>query len=80
MCSFCDEPGSPDRLLVGDEDTIICEACVTLAVAGMRLPRRGEGRWAVSTARQVIRQVVAGMRLPKVFYFEEVTQRLQFIV
>ena len=44
------------------------------------LPRRGEGRWAVSTARQVIRQVVAGMRLPKVFYFEEVTQRLQFIV
>jgi hypothetical protein len=26
-------PGSPDRLLVGDEDIIICEACITLAVA-----------------------------------------------
>ena len=36
MCSFCDEPGSPDRLLVGDnEDCTICEACVTLAVAGI---------------------------------------------
>ena len=32
VCSFCDEPGSPDRLLVGDQDTIICEACVSLAV------------------------------------------------
>jgi hypothetical protein len=33
MCSFCDEPGSPDRLLVGDQGIIICEACITLAVA-----------------------------------------------
>jgi hypothetical protein len=30
---FCDESGSADRLLVGYEDTIICEACITLAVA-----------------------------------------------
>jgi hypothetical protein len=32
-CSFCDEAGSQDRLLVGDEEAIICEACITLAVA-----------------------------------------------
>jgi ClpX C4-type zinc finger len=33
-CSFCDEPGTPDRLLVGDdENCTICEACITLAVA-----------------------------------------------
>jgi hypothetical protein len=32
-CSFCDQPGSPDRLLVGDEAAIICEDCITLAVA-----------------------------------------------
>jgi hypothetical protein len=32
-CSFCDEPGSGDRLLVGDQDAIICEDCITLAVA-----------------------------------------------
>ena len=32
-CSFCDEPGSADRLLVGDGDAIICEDCITLAVA-----------------------------------------------
>jgi hypothetical protein len=24
-CGFCGEPGSTDRLLVGDEDAIICE-------------------------------------------------------
>ena len=32
-CGFCDEPGSHDRLLVGDQDAIICEECITLAVA-----------------------------------------------
>jgi hypothetical protein len=32
-CSFCGEAGSQDRLLVGDQDCIICEDCVTLAVA-----------------------------------------------
>jgi hypothetical protein len=32
-CSFCDEPGSSDRLLVGDQDCTICETCITLAVA-----------------------------------------------
>jgi hypothetical protein len=32
-CSFCDEPGSAERLLVGDQDHIICEDCITLAVA-----------------------------------------------
>ncbi len=32
-CSFCGEPGSTDRLLVGDEDAIICEDCIALAVA-----------------------------------------------
>jgi hypothetical protein len=32
-CSFCGEPGSSDRLLVGDENAIICEACITLADA-----------------------------------------------
>ena len=32
-CSFCGEPGSRDRLLVGDQDAIICEDCITLAVA-----------------------------------------------
>jgi ClpX C4-type zinc finger len=32
-CSFCGEAGSQDRLLVGDQDCIICEACITLAVA-----------------------------------------------
>jgi hypothetical protein len=33
-CSFCDEPGSSDRLLVGDdENCTICEECITLAVA-----------------------------------------------
>jgi ClpX C4-type zinc finger len=32
-CSFCDEPGSSDRLLVGDQDATICEECITLAVA-----------------------------------------------
>jgi hypothetical protein len=32
--SFCDEPGGPDRLLVGDvQDATICEACIGLAVA-----------------------------------------------
>ena len=34
-CSFCDEPGSADRLLVGDDSTIICKACVSLAVASI---------------------------------------------
>jgi hypothetical protein len=33
VCSFCDETGSNDRLLVGDGCAIICEACITLAVA-----------------------------------------------
>jgi hypothetical protein len=32
-CSFYGEAGSDDRLLVGDEDAIICEDCITLAVA-----------------------------------------------
>ena len=32
-CSFCGEAGSSDRLLVGDQDCIICEECITLAVA-----------------------------------------------
>jgi len=32
-CSFCGEPGSSDRLLVGGEDCTICEECITLAVA-----------------------------------------------
>jgi hypothetical protein len=32
-CSFCAEPGCADRLLVGDNDCIICEECVGLAVA-----------------------------------------------
>jgi ClpX C4-type zinc finger len=32
-CSFCGEAGSQDRLLVGDQDCIICEHCITLAVA-----------------------------------------------
>jgi formylmethanofuran dehydrogenase subunit E len=32
-CSFCGEHGSADRLLVGDQDAIICEECITLAVA-----------------------------------------------
>jgi ClpX C4-type zinc finger protein len=32
-CSFCGEAGSGDRLLVGDQDCIICEDCITLAVA-----------------------------------------------
>ena len=32
-CNFCGEAGSDDRLLVGDEDCIICEECITLAVA-----------------------------------------------
>lgn len=32
-CSFCGEAGSSDRLLMGDADAIICEACITLAVA-----------------------------------------------
>jgi hypothetical protein len=32
-CSFDGEAGSDDRLLVGDEDAIICEDCITLAVA-----------------------------------------------
>jgi hypothetical protein len=32
-CSFCGEAGSHDRLLVGDADAIICEECITLAVA-----------------------------------------------
>jgi hypothetical protein len=32
-CSFCGEAGSVDRLLVGDQDCIICEECITLAVA-----------------------------------------------
>ena len=33
MCSFCGKEWSSDRLLVGDEDAIICEQCATLAVA-----------------------------------------------
>ena len=32
-CSFCGETGSAERLLVGDADAIICEECITLAVA-----------------------------------------------
>jgi ClpX C4-type zinc finger len=32
-CSFCGEAGSSDRLLVGDADAIICEECITVAVA-----------------------------------------------
>ena len=32
-CSFCGEAGSQDRLLVGDQDCIICEECITLAGA-----------------------------------------------
>jgi hypothetical protein len=32
-CNFWAEAGSDDRLLVGDQDAIICEDCITLAVA-----------------------------------------------
>jgi hypothetical protein len=30
-CSFCGEPGSSERLLVGDQDCTICEECIALA-------------------------------------------------
>jgi hypothetical protein len=39
-CSFCAEPGSSDRLLVGDEDAIICEHCAALVVARIAEVRR----------------------------------------
>ena len=43
-CNFCDEPGSADRLLVGDPNCCaICEACITLAVARIN-EARGVGR------------------------------------
>jgi hypothetical protein len=32
-CNFCGELGGNDRLLVGDQDCVICEQCITLAVA-----------------------------------------------
>jgi hypothetical protein len=32
-CSFCGEPGSNERLLVGDQDCVICEECIALATA-----------------------------------------------
>ena len=32
-CDFCGEPGSAERLLVGDRDCVICEDCITLAAA-----------------------------------------------
>jgi hypothetical protein len=32
-CSFCGEPGSSERLLVGDQDCVICEECIALATA-----------------------------------------------
>jgi len=50
-CSFCDEPGSADRLLVGDDSTLICEACVSLAVTGMSPPpghRANELRYSLA--------------------------------
>jgi hypothetical protein len=34
-CSFCGETGSTDRLLVGDEECVICEECI--ALAGVRI-------------------------------------------
>jgi dissimilatory sulfite reductase (desulfoviridin) alpha/beta subunit len=32
-CSFCGEAGHSGRLLVDDEYCVICEECITLAVA-----------------------------------------------
>jgi hypothetical protein len=32
-CSFCGEAGSSERLLVGDQDCVICEECIALATA-----------------------------------------------
>ena len=40
-CSFCGEAWSSDRLLVGDEDAIICEQCITFAVAVIAKVRGG---------------------------------------
>jgi ClpX C4-type zinc finger len=40
-CSFCGEAGSSDRLLVGDQDCIICEDCITLALARIAEARGG---------------------------------------
>jgi hypothetical protein len=37
--SFCDEPGSPDRLLVGDADCAICEECIGPAVTRIAAAR-----------------------------------------
>jgi ribosomal protein L37AE/L43A len=39
-CSFCDEPGSAERLLVGDSDCVICEQCIALATARVAEARR----------------------------------------
>jgi hypothetical protein len=39
-CNFCCEPGSNDRLLVGDQDCVICEQCVALATARIAEARR----------------------------------------
>jgi len=47
-CSFCGEAGSSNRLLVGDQDCIICEECITLAVARIAEAR---GRPARQQAR-----------------------------
>jgi len=32
-CSFCNEVGSSDRLLVGDRSCAICEECIAKAAA-----------------------------------------------
>jgi hypothetical protein len=38
-CSFCDEPRSDDRLLVGDDACCICEQCIVLAATRIREAR-----------------------------------------
>ena len=40
ICSFCYEPGDPDRLLVGGADAIICESCIRVACMRIAEARR----------------------------------------
>ena len=42
-CLFCGEAASPDRILVGDDHSSICEHCVAQANAAIAETRLGRG-------------------------------------
>jgi hypothetical protein len=65
-CSFCGEPGSTDRLLVGDDED--CTICITLAVARIAEARGRLGASQhITTTIQAAANAIRRLRMRSAF-------------